>query len=176
MSAIGEAIKGNEAFSRGFKAGDARPHAAKLAVVACMDARMDIFRILGLHAGECYVIRNAGGIADESAIRSLLVAQHLLGVEEFMFIHHTDCGMLKFKEEAFAAALRKKSGTAAVAPARFYAFSSVEDDLTEQIEKVKSHPWTPSGIPVRGFIYDVTTGRLREHTPAAAREKKTERR
>ncbi|MGH9449389.1 MAG: beta-class carbonic anhydrase [Terriglobia bacterium] len=163
MSAIDETLKANEEYARNFSLGHFPVSPGrKLAVVTCMDARLDIPRILGLKVGEAYIIRNAGGIADESALRSLIISEHLLGAREFMFIHHTDCGMLKFKEEGLAAKLRKQTGAAAVAPARFYAFSNLEEDLREQVEKVKSHPWIPKNIPVRGFIYDVKTGNLRE--------------
>lgn len=163
MSAIDNALKANEEYARAFGLQrEARPQGAHLAVVTCMDARIDVFRILGLRPGEAYIIRNAGGIVDESAMRSLLVANRLLGAAEFMLIHHTDCGMLKFKEEAFLARLREESGTSAVAPARFYAFSNLEDDLREQAEKVRSHPWVPRDVPVRGFIYDVMSGKLKE--------------
>lgn len=138
------------------------PPGLKLAVVACMDARLDIPRILGVKPGEAHIIRNAGGIADESAIRSLIISQNLLGTQEFMFIHHTDCGMLTFKEEELISKLRKQTGAAAVAPARFYAFSNLDEDVREQVQKTRAHPWIPKHIPVRGFVYDVKTGKLRE--------------
>jgi len=163
MSFIDETIKANGEYTQNFAMGNLpMPPARKLAVVACMDARLDIPRILGLRPGEAHIIRNAGGITDESALRSLIISQHLLGTQEFMFIHHTDCGMLTFKEEELASKLRKQSGTAAVAPGRFYAFSNLEEDVREQVQKVKSHPWIPKNIPVRGFIYEVKTGRLKE--------------
>lgn len=163
MKFIDETIKANEEYARDFAFGNLpMSPARKLAVVACMDARLDIPRILGLKPGAAHIIRNAGGIADESALRSLIISQHLLGTQEFMFIHHTDCGMLTFKEEELASALRNQSGTAAVAPGRFYAFSNLEEDVREQVQKVKSHPWIPKNTPVRGFIYDVKTGRLKE--------------
>lgn len=163
MSVIDQAIKANEEYARTFTLSHLpMPPGRKLAVVACMDARLDIPRILGLKAGEAHIIRNAGGIADESALRSLIISEHLLGTREFMFIHHTDCGMLTFKDDELAAKLRKQAGAAAVAPGRFYAFSNLEEDVRQQAEKVKSHPWIPKTIPVRGFIYDVKTGKLRE--------------
>ncbi|MGH9395520.1 MAG: beta-class carbonic anhydrase [Terriglobia bacterium] len=163
MSIIDEVVKANEEHARNFSLGLLpMPPGRKLAVVACMDARLDIPRILGLKAGEAHIIRNAGGIADESALRSLIISQHLLGTQEFMFIHHTDCGMLTFKEEDLISKLRKQTGAAAVAPGRFYAFSNLEEDVREQVQKVRSHPWIPKSIPVRGFIYDVKTGKLRE--------------
>lgn len=163
MSSIDDAVKANEAYAGNFSLGDLpAPPSRKLAVVACMDARLDIHRILGLKPGDAHIIRNAGGIADESALRSLIVAHHLLGVEEFMFIHHTGCGMLTFKEEELTARLRRQSGASAVVPGRFYAFSDIEEDVREQAQKVRSHPWIPKSVLVRAFIYDVKTGRLKE--------------
>ena len=163
MGVIDEVLKANEEYSRNFSAGHLpMPPARKLAVVACMDARLVVSRILGLKEGDAHVIRNAGGIVDEDAIRSLILSHHLLGTQEFMLIHHTDCGMLTFNDGELRARLRNQIGTAAATPARFYAFSDLEDDVREQIEKLKSHPWIPKQIPVRGFVYDVKTGRLKE--------------
>ena len=170
MSVIDEVLKANEEYARNFKQGQLpMPPGRKLAVVACMDARLVVSRILGLKEGEAHVIRNAGGIADEDAVRSLIISHHLLGTQEFMFIHHTDCGMLTFKDHELHAKLREQSGTAVLAPARFYAFSDLEQDVREQIEKVRSHPWIPKRIPVRGFIYDVKTGKLAEVSAAKSR-------
>ena len=170
MSVIDEVLKANEEYARNFKQGQLpMPPARKLAVVACMDARLVVSRILGLKEGDAHVIRNAGGIADEDAVRSLIISHHLLGTQEFMFIHHTDCGMLTFKDHELHAKLREQSGTAALAPARFYAFSDLEQDVREQIEKVRSHPWVPQRIPIRGFIYDVKTGKLAEVSATKAR-------
>lgn len=163
MSIIDDVLKANEEYARNFSSGSLpMPPGLKLAVVACMDARLDIPRILGVKPGEAHIIRNAGGIADESAIRSLIISQNLLGTQEFMFIHHTDCGMLTFKEEELISKLRKQTGAAAVAPARFYAFSNLDEDVREQVQKTRAHPWIPKHIPVRGFVYDVKTGKLRE--------------
>lgn len=165
MGVIDEVLNANRDYAQNFAQGNLpMPPGRKLAVVACMDARLDIPRILGLKAGEAHIIRNAGGIADESAIRSLIISQHLLGTQEFMFIHHTDCGMLTFKENDLISALRKQTHTSAVSPARFYAFDNLEEDVREQLQKVKAHPWIPKSTLVRGFIYDVKTGKLREVT------------
>jgi carbonic anhydrase len=169
MSVIDETLKANEEYARNFRAGQLpMPPARKLAVVACMDARLVVSKILGLKEGDAHVIRNAGGIADEDALRSLIISHHLLGTQEFMFIHHTDCGMLTFKDHELHAKLRKEMGTATVAPSRFYAFSDLEQDVREQIERVRSHPWIPKHIPVRGFVYDVKTGKLTEVAAAKA--------
>jgi len=171
MSVIDEVLKANEDYSRNFNSGSLpMPPGRKLAVVACMDARLVISRMLGLKEGEAHVIRNAGGIVDDDAIRSLIISHYLLGTQEFMLIHHTDCGMLTFKEDDLHARLRKDSGAAAVAPARFYAFSNLEADVRDQISKLKSHPWIPKSIAVRGFIFDVKSGRLREVTAGKAGE------
>jgi carbonic anhydrase len=169
MSIIDDAIQANEEYSRSFTFGHLpMPPARKLAIVACMDARLSVEQALGLKTGDAHIIRNAGGILTEDALRSLIISHHLLGTQEFMFIHHTDCGMLTFKDDQLASDLRKASGTSTVAPARFHAFSDVEDDVRLQIERARSHPWLPKGIPMRGFVYDVKTGSLREVTAERA--------
>lgn len=163
MSTTDEAVKANEAYASGFKFGGlAMPPSRKLAVLACMDARLMVDQALGLKAGEAHVIRNAGGIASEDAVRSLIISHHLLGTQEFIVINHTDCGMLTFKDQELGEKLRRETGSAAVAPARFFAFSDVDANVLEQVHKIKSHPWIPRQIPVRGFVYDVKTGKLRE--------------
>jgi carbonic anhydrase len=138
------------------------PPARKLAVVACMDARLVVSQILGTKPGDAHVIRNAGGIVTEDALRSLIISHHLLGTHEFMIINHTDCGMLTFQDGDLHRRLINETGTDAVAPARFFAFPELEANVRRQIQKVKSHPWVPKEIPVRGFVYDVKTGRLKE--------------
>ncbi len=171
MSIIDDAVKANERYSHDFSLAQlAMPPARKLAVVACMDARLTVEQMLGLRTGDAHIIRNAGGILTEDALRSLLISHYLLGTQEFMFIHHTDCGMLTFKDEQLAAKLRKTRGTSTVVPSRFYAFSDLEEDVREQIEKARAHPWMPPGLPIRGFVYDVKSGKLKEvtATPATA--------
>lgn len=163
MSIIDDVLHANDAYAQHFTLGHlARPPARHLAVVACMDARLMVEQLLGLHPGEAHIIHNAGGIITEDALRSLLISHHLLGTQEVMIINHTDCGMLTFKDEDVRAKLQQLSGTAAVAPVHFYAFSNLEANVREQIQKVTSHPWMPKHLPVRGFIYDVRTGRLQE--------------
>ena len=163
MSVIEETLKANESYAQNFTLGDLpMPPGRKLAVVACMDARMTVEDILGLKTGEAHIIRNAGGIVTEDALRSLIISHHLLGTQEFILIHHTDCGMLTFKDADLEAKLQENTGAAAVAPDRFYAFSDPEADVRQQLQKVKSHPWIPDHIPVRGFIFDVKTGQLHE--------------
>jgi carbonic anhydrase len=108
------------------------------------------------------MIRNAGGIATEDALRSLIVSHHLLDTQEFIIINHTDCGLLKVREPELKKKLAEKMGTHFGAPAHFHAFDDLEENLREQIRRVKSHPWIPRHIPVRGFVYDVKTGALTE--------------
>jgi len=163
MSIIDEVLKSNETYARSFALGQlAMPPARKLAIVACMDARLTVEQALGLKTGDAHIIRNAGGIVTEDALRSLIISHHLLGTQEFLIINHTDCGMLTFKDEELRARLQTSTGAAVVSPARFYTFGDLESNVRQQMQKVKSHPWIPGDIPVRGFIYDVKTGRLKE--------------
>jgi carbonic anhydrase len=163
MSAIDEAVKANEEYYKMFTQGLLAAHPSrKLAVVTCMDARLDVSAMLGLNLGDAHIIRNAGGIVTEDVLRSLLISHHLLGTNEFMIIGHSECGMLSFRDEDLRTRLVKESGTAAVAPAAFHAFTDLEDSVREQVQKVRSHPWVPKEVAVRGFVYDVRTGRLAE--------------
>lgn len=163
MSIIDEVLRANESYAKNFTLGHLpMPPARKLAIVACMDARLTVEQLLGLKTGEAHIIRNAGGVVTEDALRSLILSHHLLGTQEFMIINHTDCGMLTFKDEELRKKLYQATGTMTVAPASFHAFGDVAENVRQQIQKVKSHPWIPKHIPVRGFIYDVKTGRLQE--------------
>ncbi len=163
MSVIEEVRKSNESYAQNFTLGDLpMPPGRKLAVVACMDARLTVEEMLGLKTGDAHIIRNAGGIVTEDALRSLIISHHLLGTQEFMIINHTDCGMLTFKDEELRAKLQQQTGTATVAPVHFHAFSDLEENVRQQIQRVKSHPWITEHIPVRGFVFDVKSGRLNE--------------
>jgi carbonic anhydrase len=163
MSIIDDVLRANSDYASEFRAG-ALPStpARKLAILACMDARLTIQSMLGLNAGDANIIRNAGGIATEDAIRSLIVSHHKLGTREIMVVNHTDCGMMAFNDEDFERQLVDQTGEAAIAPSRFYSFSDVEQNVREQVNKIRSHPWIPAEITVRGFVYDVKTGRLHE--------------
>jgi len=173
MSVTDEALKANEHYAHEFKLGQLpMPPARKLAIVACMDARMTIEPMLGLKTGDAHIIRNAGGIVTEDAIRSLIISHHLLGTQEFIIINHTDCGMLTFKDEDLTAKLEAKTNAAAVAPSHFHTFGDLEANVRQQIRRVESHPWLPDGIPVRGFIYDVKTGKLNEVVAEEKAQKK----
>jgi carbonic anhydrase len=158
-----EALAANEVFAQGFTEGHlpAAP-ARKLAVVTCMDARIHVEELLGLKAGDAHIIRNAGGIVTEDVIRSLIVSHHVLFTQEFLIINHTECGMMAITDEEMRTRLRQVTGTSPVVPSTFFAFADLDENVRVQVEKVKSHPWLPRQIVVRGFVYDVRTGRLRE--------------
>ncbi len=163
MSAIDDAVKSGESYARSFSLGGLpMPPARKLIVLACMDARLSVEQILGLKTGDAHVIRNAGGIFTEDALRSILISYYLLDTKELMLIHHTDCGMLTFKDEDLANKLRQRTRTAVVTPTVFHSFTNLEEDLALQMEKARAHPWIPKELLIRGFIYDVKTGRLSE--------------
>jgi carbonic anhydrase len=129
----------------------------KLAVLACMDARITVEDILGLRTGEAHIIRNAGGLATEDAIRSLVISQNLLGTEEVIVIGHTDCGMLTFKDADVQERLTRETGQRAELP--LHAFGDLETNLREQVAKIRAHPWTKD-VAIHGLVYDVSTGRL----------------
>lgn len=163
MSVADELLKANEEFVRNFNLGDlAVQPRRRLAVLACMDSRILFERCLGLQPGDAHMMRNAGGIATEDALRSLIVSHHLLDTQEIMIINHTDCGLLKVQEYELRARLSEKMGTVASEPAHFYAFDDLEANVRQQMQRVRAHPWIPKHVPVRGFIYDVKTGKLKE--------------
>ena len=163
MSVADELLQANEIFARNFILGGLshRPR-LKLAVLACMDCRIPLENCLGLKPGDAHIIRNAGGIATADAVRSLIISHHLLDTQEFIIINHTDCGMMKVNEYELRSKLAEKMGTVASEPAHFYAFDDLETNVRQQVQRVKAHPWIPKHIPVRGFIYEVKTGRLTE--------------
>jgi len=170
MGTIDNAIRANESYSHKFDLAKlAMPPARKLAIVACMDARLTIEPMLGLKTGDAHIIRNAGGIVTEDVVRSLIISEQLLGTQEVMVINHTDCGMLTFKDDDLRTRLVNSTGKLAVVPARFYAFNDVEQNVREQVLKLRTHPWIPQQIAVRGFVYDVKSGRLKEVTESELR-------
>jgi carbonic anhydrase len=163
MSATDEFLRNNEAYAQSFDRGDVPlPPAKKVAVVACMDARLDIHDILGLQLGDAHVIRNAGGVVTDDEIRSLAISQRLLGTEEIIVIHHTDCGMLTFTDDSFRADIQKETGIKP--PWSPESFTDLDDDVRSSIGRIKASPFIPSKDSVRGFVYDVKTGLLREVT------------
>lgn len=144
----------------------------KLAVVACMDCRLTVEQILGLAVGDAHVIRNAGGIITDDVLRSLIVSHHMLGTEEFMVINHTDCGMMSFEDDDLRAKLRTMTGVAT--SVQFHTFTDLHANVARQIQILREHPWVPDEIIVRGFVYDVRTGRLHEVEAKTAAENENE--
>jgi len=154
-------LDNNKAYAEGFNKGDLPlPPAKKVAVIACMDARIVPSRILGLEEGDAHVIRNAGGVVTEEEIRSLAISQNLLGTEEVLLMHHTDCGMLTFDDEEFATKLEDETGQRPDFEA--HAFSDLDDNIRKSIKTIKESPFIPNKDSIRGFVYEVETGRLRE--------------
>ena len=167
MSVTDDLVRNNESYARSFKKGNLPlPPAKHVVVLACMDARLDVHKILGLQEGDAHVIRNAGGVATDDAIRSLTISQRLLGTTEIILIHHTDCGMLTFKDDAVKSQIEKETG---IRPAfALEAFSDLDEDVRQSIGRIKASPFIPHKDKIRGFVYDVRTGRLAEvGVPAA---------
>ena len=161
MPVIDEFIEANSEYARSFdKGGLPMPPARKVAVVTCMDARILPSRALGLEEGDAHVIRNAGGRAQD-ALRSLIISQRLLGTREVAVIHHTDCGMLTFKNEDLRAQVKRELGADA-SGIDFLPFADVEKSVRDDVAALRDSPFIPRDVPVRGFVYDVRTGRLTE--------------
>jgi carbonic anhydrase len=161
MSTTDDLLRNNEAYASGFDKGDLPiPPAKQVAVVACMDARLDVHGLLGLQIGDAHVIRNAGGVVTDDAIRSLAISQRLLGTEEVILIHHTDCGMLTFSDDDFRRQIQEETGIKPGWAAE--AFSDLDADVRQSIARIKASPFVPHKEAVRGFVYDVDTGRLNE--------------
>jgi len=161
MSVTDELVRNNHAYAGSFKKGDLPlPPAKHVAVVACMDARLDVHKILGLQEGDAHVIRNAGGAVTDDAIRSLAISQRLLGTKEIILIHHTDCGMLTFHDDDIKRRIEKEVGIRP--PFAFEAFSDLDEDVKQSISRIKASPFIPDTSSVRGFVYDVRSGLLSE--------------
>src|ERR671910_337140 len=161
MSVTDELLRNNEAYAASFDKGDLPlPPARKLAVVACMDARLDVHAILGLGVGDAHVIRNAGGVVTEDEIRSLAISQRLLGTEEIVLIHHTDCGMLTFSDDEFKRQIQQETGIKPEWAAE--SFKDLDEDVRQSIARIKASPFIPRKESIRGFVYDVATGKLNE--------------
>ena len=161
MSTTDELLANNESYASSFDKGDLPvPPARKVAVVACMDARLNVYGILGLDEGDAHVIRNAGGVVTDDAIRSLAISQRLLGTEEIILIHHTGCGMLTFSDDEFKRSIEQDTGIRP--PWAAEAFGDLDADVRQSIARVQASPFIPRKDAVRGFVYEVETGRLRE--------------
>jgi len=161
MSVTDQLLENNEAYAAEFDAGDLpMPPSEKVAVLACMDARLNVYGILGLQTGQAHVIRNAGGVATDDAIRSLLISQRLLGTEEIILIHHTDCGMLTFGDDDVKTAVQADTG---IKPQfALESFKDLDEDVRQSIARIKASPFVLRKDAIRGFVYEVETGRLRE--------------
>src|ERR1017187_10415551 len=163
MSVTDQLLANNAAYAQEFNGPLPLPPALGVAVVACMDARLNVYGALGLSEGEAHVIRNAGGVVTDDAIRSLAISQRLLGTEEIILIHHTDCGMLTFTDDQFKRAIQDEVGIKP--PWSAEAFGDLDEDVRQSIARIKASPFIPKKNLVRGFVYDVSDGRLREIAP-----------
>src|SRR6476619_4961047 len=163
MSITDDLLRNNEAYAASFDKGDLpMPPARKVAVVACMDARLNVFGLLGLHDGEAHVIRNAGGVVTDDEIRSLAISQRLLGTREIILIHHTDCGMLTFTDDDFKRSIQDEIGIKPEWAAE--AFPDVEEDVRQSLRRIEASPFVTKHESLRGFVFDVATGKLDEVT------------
>ena len=160
MTATDELLANNDRYAESFAGPLPLPPSRHLAVVACMDARLNVYAILGLQDGEAHVIRNAGGVVTDDEIRSLTISQRLLGTTEIILIHHTECGMLTFTDDDFKASIQKDTGIKPEWAAE--AFADLDEDVRQSIARIKASPFIPHKESVRGFIFDVATGKLRE--------------
>ena len=160
MTVIDEYLANNARYAETFNGPLPMPPSAHLAVVACMDARLNVYALLGLGDGEAHVIRNAGGVITDDEIRSLAISQRLLGTREIMLIHHTDCGMLTFTDDEFKRSILEDTGIKPHWGAE--SFPDLEEDVRQSIARITSSPFIPNKGSVRGFVYDVETGRLSE--------------
>jgi carbonic anhydrase len=160
MSVTDELLTNNARYAESFSGPLPLPPAKHIAVVACMDARLDVYRILGLNEGEAHVIRNAGGVVTDDEIRSLTISQRLLGTTEVILIHHTDCGMLTFTDDQFKADIQADTGIKPSWSAE--SFNDLDTDVAQSIARIKASPFIPHTDAVRGFVFDVATGKLNE--------------
>ena len=160
MSVTDQYLKNNEAYAAQFEGPLPLPPASHVAVVACMDARLNVYGILGLKEGEAHVIRNAGGVVTDDEIRSLAISQRLLATTEIILIHHTDCGMLTFTDDSFKRLIQDETGIKPQWAAE--AFTDLTEDVRQSIARIKASPFIPHKEAIRGFVFDVATGKLNE--------------
>jgi carbonic anhydrase len=163
VSTTDELLRNAEAYAASFDKGDLPlPPARKIAILACMDARLNPYGLLGLQEGDAHIIRNAGGVVTDDGIRSLAISQRLLGTEEIILIHHTDCGMRTFTDDAFKRSIQDETGIKPEWAAE--AFDDLDEDVRQSLARIKASPFIPRKESVRGFVYEVESGRLREVT------------
>ena len=162
MTVTDDLLKNNADYAAGFSGPLPLPPSKHVAVVACMDARLDVYRILGLDEGEAHVIRNAGGVVTDDEIRSLAISQRLLGTTEIILIHHTDCGMLTFTDDEFKRGIQDEIGVKPAWSAE--AFPDLDEDVRQSLARIENSPFVTKTTSLRGFVFDVATGRLNEVT------------
>ncbi len=161
MSTTEELLENNRRYAGSFDKGDlSMPPSRRVAIVACMDARLDVYTMLGLEEGEAHVIRNAGGVVTDDVLRSLLISQRLLGTREIILIHHTDCGMLTFRDDDVKRDVYEEAGVRP--PFALEAFDDPAEDVRQSIARIEGSPFVPYKQRIRGFVFDVKTGRLVE--------------
>ena len=160
MSVTDELLANNAHYAESFAGPLPLPPARGVAVVACMDARLNVYGVLGLNEGDAHVIRNAGGVITDDEIRSLAISQRLLGTEEIILVHHTDCGMLTFSDDDFRAQIEQDTGIKPQWAAE--AFGDLEADVRQSIARIRANPFVPHKDSIRGFVFDVATGKLNE--------------
>ncbi|HEX3491930.1 MAG TPA: carbonic anhydrase [Streptosporangiaceae bacterium] len=160
MSETDRLVANNQEYAASFPGPLPMPPSAGVAVIACMDARLNVYDILGLDLGEAHVIRNAGGVVTDDEIRSLAISQRLLGTREIILIHHTDCGMLTFHDDDFKASILQDTGIKP--PWAAEAFADLDVDVRQSIARIKASPFVPHTDAIRGFVFDISTGKLNE--------------
>jgi carbonic anhydrase len=160
VSTTDELLRNNQEYAASFTGDLPMPPGRGVAVVACMDARLNVYALLGLREGEAHVIRNAGGVVTDDVIRSLTISQRLLGTREVILVHHTDCGMLTFKDDAVKADIEADTGVRP--PFALEAFPDLDQDVRQSVARIKASPFVPHKDAVRGFVFDVKSGALRE--------------
>ena len=162
MTVTDDYLANNAEYASAFKGPLPLPPSKHIAVLACMDARIDVYRVLGINEGESHVIRNAGGVATDDAIRSLAISQRLLGTQEIILIHHTDCGMLTFTDDDFKRGIQEEIGVKP--PWAAEAFSDLAEDVRQSLRRIENSPFVTKHVSLRGFVFDVATGKLEEIT------------
>jgi carbonic anhydrase len=162
MSATDEYLANNARYAETFSGPKPMPPSRHVAVVACMDARLNVYGLLGLGDGEAHVIRNAGGVITDDEIRSLAISQRLLGTREIILIHHTDCGMLTFTDDAFKRSIQDETGIKP--PWAAESFGDLDEDVRQSVARIKASPFVPHTDAIRGFVFDVASGKLNEVT------------
>ena len=163
MPVTDDLLANNDRYAAAFSGSLPAPPGKHVAVIACMDARLNVYGMLGLAEGDAHVIRNAGGVVTEDVIRSLAISQRLLGTREIVLVHHTECGMLSFTDDAFRRSIQDDTGIKPGWAAE--SFTDLDEDLRQSVARIKASPFLPHTDEVRAFVFDVTTGRLREVSP-----------